>query len=154
MIKQGTVYLEIILALSILSVVAAVSLGFYMTNYKNYINISCNTNEAANMRIALEYLVDEIVSSDEIGLVKKVGSSDIYVEELNIENAVFAPANYLMAGSDKIYIINNIIRCNEKSNHVVSGIKSFSIKRRKPDLYTITVKTERLSNETNIYKRK
>lgn len=152
--KHGTIYVEIILALSILSIVASASLGFYITNYKNYINISRNTNEAANMRIALEYLVDEISSSDEIGLVKKVEGSDIYVEELSIENAFYEPASYLMAGGNKIYIINNIIRCNEKSNHVVSGIKAFSIKRKKPYLFTITVKTEKLSNETNIYKRK
>lgn len=151
--KRGITYLEIIIALSILSIIASISLGFYITNYKIYIKMSSDTDENTNCKIALEYFIDVIMNSKGIKLVNKVEGSDVFVDEICVENAVNEPAKYLLAGTDKIYIVNNIIRCNEKSNHVVSGISSFSIKREKGKLYTITINTDKYSIKTNVYKR-
>lgn len=151
--KRGITYLEIIIAISIISIIASISLGFYVTNYKNYLMISSDTDEDENLRIAVEYLIEEVVNSGEIELMNSFNGSYISADEINVENTSGDIKSYLLAGSNKIYIVNNIIRCNENSNHVVSGIKSFSIKRKKEKLYTITVSTDKFSAKTNVYKR-
>lgn len=154
--EKGITYLEIIIALSIFSIIAAALFRFYISNVKSYFRISCDIDEEVNSRIALEYLIDIILNSEKIGLVKVDGGKEFFMDEIKIddEDGVVEPVKYLLAGNNKIYVVNKIIRCNQKSNHVVSGIESFSIKRKEERLYTLTVKAKNILIQTNVYKRK
>lgn len=152
--EKGFTLVEIIIGLSIVSIIVTICLEFYISNYRYYLKLSNEVDEEVNLRIAIEYLYDVIMSSQGVELVKNVGNIKTFVNEIDVESGATQPEQYLFADNKKIYIVNDIIRCDQNSNHVVSNIKEFSIKRRGLVIYIITVKSQNHSLKTNIYKRK
>lgn len=151
--KRGFSFVEVVIGMAIILVIAEISLEMYISNYRNYLKLSSYVDENTNLRIALEYIADEIINSKNVKLVKINENIHTFVDEINVNSEVWQPKQYLLIDDKKIYIVNNIIRFNQNSNHVVSNIKSFSIKKNELMLYTITVNSKSLSLKTNVYKR-
>lgn len=151
--KRGISLIEIMIALSILSIIAAASLGFYYTNKRAYKALSNSVDDSVNVRIALEYFFRRIINSNNVSLIEKKDGIEIEADEITV-NSVNNNLSYIYIDGDKIFIFEDIIRCNQKSEHVVSGIKSFTIKKNGEGTYFIKVTSENFSQSTKVSRRK
>lgn len=151
--KRGISLIEIMIALSILSIIASASLGFYYTNKRAYKALSNSVDDSVNARIALEYFFRRIINSNNVSLIEKKDGIEIEADEITV-NSVNNNLSYIYIDGDKIFIFEDIIRCNQKSEHVVSGIKSFTIKKNGEGTYFIKVTSENFSQSTKVSRRK
>lgn len=151
--KKGFTLVEIMIALFILSIIAAVSLGFYITNRRAYTSLSCSVEDGVNVRIALEYLFRRIENSNNVLLIENRDGSEIEVDEITVNSVNTLPKFYIYIDGEKIFIIDDIIRCNQKSEHVVSGIKSFTIKKNREGVYFIKAASDNFSQSTKVSRR-
>lgn len=148
--RRGISLIEIMIALSIFSIIAAASLGFYCTNRREYKALSNSVDNGVNVRIALEYFFRRIFNSNNVSLIEKKDGIEIETDEITVNSN----QSYICIDGDKIFIFEDIIRCNEKSEHVVSGIKSFTIKKNGEGIYFIKVISENFSQSTKVARRK
>lgn len=151
--KKGFTLVEIMITLFILSIIAAVSLGFYISNRRAYTSLSHSVEEGVNVRIALEYFFRRIESSNNVLLIENRDGDEIEVDEITVYSVDTLPKFYIYIDGEKIFIIDDIIRCNQKSEHVVSGIKSFTIKKNGEGVYYIRVASNNFSQSTKVSRR-
>ncbi|EYE89735.1 hypothetical protein Q428_01395 [Fervidicella metallireducens AeB] len=152
--KSGITLVELIIAIFLLSIIAAVTFDFIFTNYRFYLLYSFKADENQNVRIAVEYLSKGITNAKEVKLIKKINNREFTAQEIVAEDKEGNYSQYVYLDDKKIYLLNGIIRCDTSSQHVVSGIKSFEIKDKGRGLYTITVNGKEYSQSTNIFKGK
>lgn len=153
--KKGFTLIEIMISLCILSILVLITFNFVLYNDKNYSSSGKGIDESINLRIGLEFLVNQIASADRVELIDLSGTVNaIKVTSISSYN----PGVYLKitygADVDKVYILRNILRYNTASEQIVSGIESFSIEDRGRGLYKISISSESQTLSTLIYRRK
>lgn len=153
--KSGFTLIEVMISLCILSILMLVTFNFVLYNDRNYSRSGKGIDESVNLRIGLEFLVNQIASADRVELVNLSGSANA-INVISISS--YSPGVYLKitygTDVDKIYILRNILRYNTASEQIVSGIKSFSIEDRGRGVYKISISSEKQTLSTLIYRRK
>lgn len=152
--KKGFTLIEILIAISLLSILTLISMGFVFATQRVNNTLSGKIDENVNVRIALEFLSREISNSNEVFLIEEIDGTINEIEEVNVISVRDNPLTYLKIGEKKIYIINEIIRYDTKSQQVVSGIKAFSVKHGGQGVYFIGVYSENYYLSTCVYKGK
>lgn len=151
--RRGFTLIEIIISLSILSILIVMSLGFVYGNEKIYSSTSKDIDGNVNLRIGLEFLINEILDADKIELIDKSSGKEIVSRSILVTNVSGTIGSYLKINGDLVYIKNSILRNDTLSQQVVSGIKAFSIEYRGEGLYKIVISSDKSSLSTIIYKR-
>lgn len=152
--RRGFTLIEIIISLSILSILIVMSLGFVYGNEKIYSSTSKDIDGNVNLRIGLEFLINEILDADKVELVDKSSGREIVSKSIIVTTVSGTTGSYLKINGDLVYIKNSILRNDTLSQQVVSGIKAFSIEDRGEGLYKIVISSDKSSLSTIIYKRK
>lgn len=152
--RRGFTLIEIIISLSILSILIVMSLGFVYGNEKIYSSTSKDIDGNINLRIGLEFLINEILDADKVELVDKSSGREIVSKSIIVTTVSGTTGSYLKINGDLVYIKNSILRNDTLSQQVVSGIKAFSIEDRGEGLYKIVISSDKSSLSTIIYKRK
>lgn len=152
--KRGLTLIELIIVIALLSVIAMSTLSFVLSAERLHTTLVGEVDEGVNLRIALEYLTREIKNSSSLRLIKREGYSEKEVPMVVVESVSYNSPQYLYIDSERVFLIDNIIRRTTESYHIVSGIKSFWVENLGDGLYTIGVNSESQSLTTRIYRGK
>jgi prepilin-type N-terminal cleavage/methylation domain-containing protein len=157
LIKKGITLIEMLVVLSLFSIISIVTYSFIISKDNVYLKMSNHSDNMINNRIAMEYLVERVMDSQIIQL-REYTNPEISAPHIRVETKLEGPTNLLVVDSDRLYIkkdistingkqrIENIIRCDTDSQQVVPGIYAFEIWDKGNGLYLITLFIENPNN--------
>lgn len=155
--KKGITLIETIIVITLLSIIIIITNSFIKTNENIYLKVSSNSDYSINTRIAMEYIIDRIINSNNIQL-KEYTDPGSNAEHIRVETRMGNPTNIMIIDGERIYIkkdillingtqkIENILRCDTDSQQVVPGIYAFEVWNKGNGLYLVTLF---LSNPSN-----
>jgi prepilin-type N-terminal cleavage/methylation domain-containing protein len=118
--KKGFTLIEVVLSLSILCIIAVISIDFIKLNDRVFYNISDSIDRKSNLRIAMEFLYRTIRDCDSIEIL----------------------SNGIKVDNERIYIKNNILRYSVDSQQIAPNITNFSVDKITDILYKIHISSE------------
>lgn len=161
MIKKGLTLVEMLVALSLFSILVLIAYSIINSNDTMYKIISRNSDSRINARIAMEYIIDRIMDAHTVQLQESSNPCN-NAAHIRVETRQGSPANALIIDGDRFYIkqsskiINgkqikeNIMRCGTDSQQVVPGIYAFEIWDKGSGLYYITLYMDNPNNHLDV----
>lgn len=153
--KKGFTLVEMLVVLFIFSIIVMIVMDFFGFNNRLYSNISKSVDKHANARIAMEFLTSRIRDAKEEPVLQggildtTSGDTILTIDGTN-------SSMYLKIDGVRIYLENNIIKCDSGSQQAASNITSFIIKNKDSEskVYEVTVNSHDYSISTFIMNRK
>lgn len=157
LIKKGITLIEMLIVLSLFSIIAIITYSFLLSNDNVYLKMSKHSDNMINNRIGMEYLVERVMEAQTIQL-REYTNPGISLPHIRVETKLGNPTNVLDIDGDRLYIkkdistingiqrIENILRCDTDSQQVVPGIYAFEIWDKGGGLYFITIFIENPDN--------
>ena len=121
--ENGVTLIELLAALSLLSVILLLATSIHMLGLKQSSSQITNIQNQSNIRLAMNILTREIRKASTVSFV-------------NIDDAVNTNDQLIINGIDVYKLENKSITKN--ANTLISNIQTFTLKKVKDGMYTIT----------------
>lgn len=161
--KKGFTLVEILVALSLFSIILLTGYGLISSNDSIYSKIQVESDCRINIRIGIEYLTDRIMEAKSVFLSQD-GNLENSVEHIRVETCSGNPKDTLIIDGEKLYIkkdikvimgirrVENILRCNSDSQQIVPNIYAFEIWDKGSGLYLVKIYKDNPNNhEDSVY---
>jgi prepilin-type N-terminal cleavage/methylation domain-containing protein len=122
--EKGVTLIELLAALSLLSIILLLASSVHMLGIKQSSSQTAEINNQSNVRLAINIITREIRKASTVSFVN-IDDSDITNDQLKIN------------GVDVYKLENKNITKN--ANPLINNIQTFTLKKVKDDMYTITI---------------
>ena len=122
--EKGVTLIELLAALSLLSVILLLATSIHMLGLKQSSSQITNIQNQSNIRLAMNIITREIRKASTVSFV-------------NIDDAVNTNDQLIINGVDVYKLENKSITKN--ANTLISNIQTFTLKKVKDGMYTITI---------------
>ena len=122
--EKGVTLIELLAALSLLSVVLLLASSIHMLGLKQSSSQITDIQNQSNIRLAMNIITREIRKASTVSFV-------------NIDDTVTTNDQLIINGVDVYKLENNSITKN--TNTLITNIQTFTIKKVKDSMYTITI---------------
>jgi len=122
--ENGVTLIELLAALSLLSVILLLATSIHMLGLKQSSSQITNIQNQSNIRLAMNIITREIRKASTVSFV-------------NIDDAVNTNDQLIINGIDVYKLENKSITKN--ANTLISNIQTFTLKKVKDGMYTITI---------------
>lgn len=122
--EKGVTLIELLAALSLLSVILLLASSIQMLGLKQSSSQTSDIQNQSNIRLAMNIITREIRKASTVSFV-------------NIDDTVNTNDQLIINGVDVYKLENNSITKN--TNTLITNIQTFTIKKVKDSMYTITI---------------